>query len=163
MRIWPVFLLLTACGSPAPELDTVKQKIRREFPDVQTVSTKQLAGWLADKGIETPVLLDVRAPDEYSVSHLDGARRALTTSEAMRVLHDVGKADRIVVYCSVGYRSAKLAQALGARGYTDVYNLEGSIFQWANESRPLVHDQGVATKVHPYDENWGRLLDPRWH
>lgn len=39
-------------------------------------------------------------------------------------------------------------------------NLEGSIFAWANEGRPLVDDKGLATKVHPYDAKWGELLKP---
>ena len=47
-----------------------------------------------------------------------------------------------------------------AAGYTQVQNLERSIFQWANEHRPLVHDGERVTKVHPYTDGWGRLLAP---
>ena len=43
--------------------------------------------------------------------------------------------------------------------YTNVRNLDGSIFQWANEGRPLVRGNQRVQDVHPYDENWGRLLD----
>ncbi|MGH7937844.1 MAG: rhodanese-like domain-containing protein, partial [Bryobacteraceae bacterium] len=66
----------------------------------------------------------------------------------------------IVTYCSVGYRSAGMARRLHAAGFTRVQNLEGSIFEWANEHRPLVHDGKAATQVHPYDALWGRLLQP---
>jgi hypothetical protein len=41
-----------------------------------------------------------------------------------------------------------------------VQNLEGSIFQWANEHRPLVRDGQRETRVHPYNAVWGRLLAP---
>jgi hypothetical protein len=42
---------------------------------------------------------------------------------------------------------------------TDVYNLEGSLFQWANEERKLVNSQGIATdNVHPYNWLFGMLI-----
>ena len=37
------------------------------------------------------------------------------------------------------------------------YNLEGSIFQWANENRPLDGSEGV----HPFSYVWG-CLGLRW-
>ena len=42
-----------------------------------------------------------------------------------------------------------------------VSNLEGSIFRWSGEGRPLVDPKGKSTRlVHPYNPYWGRLLDP---
>jgi hypothetical protein len=38
-------------------------------------------------------------------------------------------------------------------------NLEGSIFQWANECRPVYRDAAEVQQVHPYDGIWGKLLD----
>ena len=69
----------------------------------------------------------------------------------------------IVVYCSVGYRSSILARKLQDMGFTKVYNLEGSIFKWANEDRPLVQNQTTGYKVHPYNAHWGRLLERKYH
>ena len=66
----------------------------------------------------------------------------------------------IVTYCAVGYRSGVMAQRLRAAGYTRVQNLEGSIFQWANEHRPLVPDGERVTRVHPFSTARGRLLAP---
>ena len=160
MRAWLILILLAACGSSSTKLDGVKQEIRDEFPDVRAVSTEQLAEWLADSDRKVPVLLDVRKTEEYDVSHLRSAQRALTESEALDALKGVNKDDPVVVYCSVGYRSAQLARALKARGYTHVVNLEGSIFQWANEGRPVYRDGRPTSKVHPYDAEWGKLLDP---
>ena len=66
-----------------------------------------------------------------------------------------------MVYCSVGVRSAGVARRLRAAGFAEVENLEGSVFRWANEGRPLVAAGGAATDVvHPYDAAWGRLLRP---
>jgi len=137
----------------------VKGEIREAFPDVNAVTTDELAGWLAVPGREVPVLLDVREPKEYAVSHLRGARRALTETEALEALRGVDKGDRVVVYCSVGLRSARLARVLQTHGFTRVYNLEGSIFQWANEGRPVYREGRPVNKVHPYDERWGKLLN----
>jgi hypothetical protein len=69
----------------------------------------------------------------------------------------------IVVYCSVGYRSARIAERLREQGFTNASNLEGSIFRWANEGRPVYRDSTEVDAVHPYDRTWGTLLDDRYH
>ncbi len=65
-----------------------------------------------------------------------------------------------MTYCSVGFRSGAFAQTLQEAGYTRVENLEGSIFKWANEGRPVFQDGRRVEKVHPYNDAWGKLLDP---
>ena len=62
------------------------------------------------------------------------------------------------IVIALGTASAALAQKLKARGYTNVANLEGSIFQWANEGRPVYRGDEQVTQVHPFDAQWGRLL-----
>jgi len=63
----------------------------------------------------------------------------------------------------VGYRSSILARKLQTLGFKEVHNLEGSIFKWANEGRPLVQGQTTVHKVHPYNAHWGRLLERKYH
>ena len=123
---------------------------------VKSLSTAELASRLAQG--KRPVLIDARQPEEYAVSHLSGALQA-TSVQDFRSMGFNREAD-IVVYCSIGYRSARLAQRLEAAGYT-AKNLEGSLFQWANEARLLVDDAGQTTRVHPYSAMWGLLLKPR--
>jgi rhodanese-related sulfurtransferase len=149
--------LFGAAGVDAwPQL---KAKIRREFPRVRQLSTAELAAWLADKSRPQPVLLDVRAQAEFDVSHLAGARRVEPDSDAAKVA--APKDAPFVTYCSVGWRSSALATRLQAAGFANVRNLEGSIFQWANEGRPIENARGPAEKVHPFDKMWGALLDPQ--
>jgi rhodanese-related sulfurtransferase len=100
----------------------------------------------------------VREPEEYAVSHLQGARPAPSKDEALKALQRISSGQRIVLYCSVGYRSSELAQFLMKKGYTEVYNLQGSIFAWANEGRPVYRGKEWVKVVHPYDRIWGRLL-----
>ena len=143
----------------------IERDVRTHYPDVPTISTDRLGAWLADDARRAPVLLDAREPDEYAVSHLPGAVRvdpdagvdALLTS----VLRDAAGRP-VVVYCSVGLRSGSVAQRLTRAGVGEVYNLEGSIFRWANERRPLVRGAEAVREVHPYNLTWGRLVRPAY-
>jgi len=138
---------------------SVQKLIHKKFPTVRELSTTALAEWLAAPDREPPLLLDARAPAEFAVSHLAGARSVPTASDALRLLQDRDKGRPIVVYCSVGYRSAAMVERLQAAGFTRVQNLAGSIFQWANEGRPLYRAGRPVRQVHPYDAKWGVLLD----
>ena len=138
----------------------LKRSLRSKFGEVSWITTQQLADWLADKKRPAPILLDVRTPAEWKVSHLPGARRVDPQADAQTAAGDIANDASIVTYCAVGYRSGVMAQRLRAAGYTRVQNLEGSIFQWANEHRPLVRDGEHATRVHPFSASRGRLLEP---
>ncbi|HEX8076732.1 MAG TPA: rhodanese-like domain-containing protein [Chthoniobacterales bacterium] len=136
----------------------LKKSLRHKFAKVEWISTGELADWLADKHRPAPVLLDVRTPDEWNVSHLPGARRVDPSATAATAGSGLAKDTPIVTYCAVGYRSGEMAERLRAAGFTQVRNLEGSIFQWANENRTLVHEGERVRQVHPYNTFWGRLL-----
>ena len=107
------------------------------------------------------VLLDVREPEEYAISHLRGAQRAGTLAEALPLL-PTGEVS-VVVYCSVGYRSAGLAEALMGHGRTNVFNMSGSLFAWANAGLPLFRKDQRVKEAHPYNDRWGALLDKEYH
>ena len=136
----------------------LKGSLRNKFGDEGWITTQQLADWLDDRKRPAPLLLDVRTAAEWNVSHLPGARRVEPDATAKAAAGGVAKEAPIVTYCAVGYRSGKLAERLRAAGYTHVQNLEGSIFQWANEHRPLVHDGSPTHQVHPYSALRGQLL-----
>ncbi|MGI8956096.1 MAG: rhodanese-like domain-containing protein [Chthoniobacterales bacterium] len=139
----------------------LKRTLHRKFTDIPWITTEELAHRMADKDRIPPVLLDVRTPAEYEVSHLKGARQVDPKADAQSAAKAIPKDAPIVTYCSVGYRSGEMAERLRAAGYTRVQNLEGSIFEWANEHRPLVRSDGEhVTRVHPYNAVWGRLLAP---
>jgi rhodanese-related sulfurtransferase len=137
----------------------LKQRIRDEFPNVRRMSTEELAEILESGQSRDLVLLDARSGEEYSVSHLAGAHLTPDLETALRVLDEESQEMRIVVYCSVGYRSSRLAEQLQDRGYEEVYNLEGSIFEWVNQGRTVEGAGGSGNRVHPYDRNWGRYLN----
>lgn len=136
----------------------VDRWVQRAFSKVPTLTTQQLADWLSQGKAPTPILLDVRRDDEFVVSHLPGAKRAASLEAALAL--GLERDRPTVAYCSVGYRSARLAAQLQGLGYTEVYNLAGSIFRWANEGRSLVGQGQPQTQVHPYSPLWGTLLKP---
>ena len=141
----------------------LKKAIRGEFPAVEQLSTAELAAWLERPEGPRPLLLDARSVEEYEVSHLPGAVRVDPDAEPPTLPDGLAKDVPIVAYCSVGYRSSVLANRLMEAGYSEVWNLEGSIFEWANEGRPVYRGDREVRQVHPYDRRWGRLLDRDLH
>lgn len=140
--------------------------VQRSFPGVPTVTTQGLAAWLSQGEAYSPmgpppilpIVIDVRRDYEFAVSHLPQAHHAPNLDAVLALGLDLQQP--IVVYCSVGYRSARLVAQLQAAGYSEVYNLAGSIFQWANEGRVLVSQGQPVAAVHPFNPIWGLLLKP---
>jgi len=157
----------------------LKRLIRLKFPSVQAVTTVELAEWLENDPISDLIILDARSEAEYAVSHVQGAKHlkaisfdAILLQSRFAIAHlgvrsaitpqqqgAIAHVPKIVVYCSIGYRSAKVAQQLQQTRFYDVFNLEGGIFQWANEQRPLFKDGQSTQLVHPYNSAWGKLLN----
>lgn len=135
----------------------VDWKIAHDFPQVKRITPSEVAAWLDDSKRPAPILLDVRTAAEYDVSHLKNAQRIQPDSPASAV--HFARDQPIVTYCSVGYRSGAFAQKLQRAGYAKVLNMEGSIFRWANEGRPVFRAGREVKKIHPYNASWGKLLD----
>lgn len=162
IAIFAGLALLSGCRSDDPlsaavrrgDLAAVQTEVRRAYPDVPTIKTVELQAMLSGPVEGRPVVLDVRAVEEFSVSHLPGAVRD-TGDDAILPPEPTP----IVLYCSVGVRSSIRARELMQSGRRNVRQLDGSIFRWAIERRPMVDAAGRhAERVHPYDSHWGRLL-----
>ncbi|KAK7476427.1 hypothetical protein BaRGS_00032352 [Batillaria attramentaria] len=131
--------------------------IQAKFSSVKDVSTETLAKWFQDGeekkhhtvlmyvildltfDLHVILLKDCREPAEFEVSHLEGAKRidweTADPQELLDTLPSVSDKD------------------------VQVYNLEGSIFKWANEGRPMVTSSGQKTRLcHPFSAVWGKLL-----
>ena len=147
---------LWAAPMRAETFESLKQAVRKKFPTVRQISTAELAAWLADTNRPAPLLVDAREKEEFAVSHLRDARNLQSVADVKKVLP--AHAPPVVVYCSVGYRSSALAEKLQRAGVTNVANLEGSLFEWANESRPLQRGTNAVREVHGYSRKWSGLL-----
>lgn len=149
-------LIIKLLTSPFRQLGwiLIKLGIRHKFPTVKQLNTEELATWL-EKESSNLQLIDTRNREEFTISHLPHARHIpdLETAQA-----NLNFQLPIIAYCSVGYRSSRLAEQLQSLGYQKVWNLEGSIFQWHNEGRTLHHNGQETTVIHPYNPFWKWLL-----
>ena len=149
------FVVIGMASRLRPE--TLAPIIDVRFPDVEWIDAETLSQSMKAPESATPLLLDVRSEEEFAVSHLRGAIRVEPGETSFASL-PIDRGTPVVVYCSVGYRSAAIVEALRASGVSDVRNLSGGIFAWANEGRPVFKNGEPATTVHPYDQLWGVLL-----
>jgi rhodanese-related sulfurtransferase len=154
---------LLAATKDAVTWDAVFAWIQRDWPEVPQMSTRELAERIAANNGARPLLIDVRTRQEYEVSHLPGAVRAETPQQIASALREASDEQVVVLYCSVGVRSSKAAATLVRSRRANVFNLQGSIFQWANEGRMLIANDRAVHVVHPYNERWGVLLNPQLH
>jgi len=105
-------------------------------------------------------LLDARELEEYEASHIPKAQHIGYENINWEVINQIDPDEHIIVYCSVGYRSEKVANKLEKIGYTNVSNLYGSIFEWANCNLPLEAASGSSTDtIHTYNKKWSQWVD----
>lgn len=149
-------LLLFSCGKSdrmvqSSAYDTLLRRVVPEEAPVMGVAQ-------AAKG-DSLLYLDARERKEYEVSHLPQARWVgYETFDSSRVA-DLDRERPLLVYCSVGYRSGKIAERLQQMGFTEVYNLYGGLFEWVNQGHPLENPQAQPTdSVHGYSRSWGMWL-----
>ena len=62
----------------------------------------------------------------------------------------------IVVYCTIGWRSAQMTSKLRKKGF-NAHNLKGSILSWVNQGNEVVNQAGKTKKVHVYGSEWNIL------
>ena len=114
---------------------------------------------VSDIDISEAILLDSREIAEYNVSKIEGARWVGYNDFTMDRIDDIDKETKVIVYCSVGYRSEKISEKLIAAGFKDVSNLYGGIFEWKNQGNDVVDlNDTVVEQVHACTKFWGVWL-----
>jgi rhodanese-related sulfurtransferase len=144
-------------ASGADPLRGVAADLARRYPTVPQMPPDELAVRME---VGAVLLLDCRTPAEFSVSRLQGAALIgpATGAAALRLVIDRSSPappPLVVCYCAVGVRSCRVAARIGRPG---VVNLEGGLFRWANEGRPMLDDAGPTRLVHPFNRHWARFL-----
>lgn len=129
----------------------LKSLLKHSVTEISVDSLEQCVGEV--------VLLDARELAEFNVSHIKGARHVGYDKFTTASLSDIPKNKRIVVYCSVGFRSEKVTEKLIAAGYTNIANLYGGMFEWVNQGNTVVDNTGKSTlRVHAFSKAWGIWL-----
>jgi sulfur-carrier protein adenylyltransferase/sulfurtransferase len=88
-------------------------------------------------GPEPPLLVDVREPQERTISRLDGALE-IPKRELTGRVDELTRARAIVLFCRSGARSADAARTLLDLGFSNVRSLRGGINAWAQEVDPTL-------------------------
>jgi len=121
---------------------------------------------LSEMDEDSYIIFDVREKDEFEVCHIENSiwvDPSIDASSFNAQYSDQIGDKTLVLYCSVGVRSSRLAQKLEkTRPETEtspIYNLENGVFGWHNESRPLVSETASTDYVHPYNRLWGRMVN----
>ena len=110
---------------------------------------------------DTVTILDAREPEEFKISHIKSAINVgfndFTLEE--KQLQKLDKNIPVIVYCSVGIRSEKIAEKLKNAGFVSVKNLYGGIFEWKNKGYPVIDSKGKQTEnVHAFSKYWSKYL-----
>jgi len=141
--------------------EAFEKKINRMLDfDVPTMGVTRLKK-LMEEGKDIQII-DSRTAEEYQVSSIPGASLLTYKDYTEDDLEAYDKSKPVIVYCSIGYRSEQVAKELKEAGFEEVYNLYGSIFEWANRHYPLTDIRGDTTRlIHGYNRNWAQWIDDR--
>ena len=93
----------------------------------ERITAASLAEQLASPA--PPAVLDVRAPGEWRISHIDGAIN-VPLSQLRDRIDEIPRDRELVVYCESGYRSAIAISLLRRAGLSEVANLVGGLGAW---------------------------------
>jgi rhodanese-related sulfurtransferase len=119
---------------------------REDFPGIQEIDPERALKLREDLDV---VFVDVRKPEEQAVSMIPGA----VTSEVFLADTERFRGQRIIAYCTISYRSGKLAAKLNRKGITMV-NLKGGLLGWVHAGGPLVRGNLPVTVLHVYGRKW---------
>ena len=116
------------CGVPAPGTETVE-------PEVPHLTVEELEAEM--RSPDPPLLVDVRERAEWNIVRLPGAH-LIPQLELMDRLGEITKANRVVLYCKSGERSARATRWLLDLGFLNVRNLSGGIDAYAARVGPTL-------------------------
>ena len=119
---------------------------RKEFPEVKEISPREAMKEIAQGQI---LFVDTRKPAEMVVSMLPGA----ITLDAFFKDREKFKDRRIVVYCTISYRSGELAREMANNGL-EIFNLRGGLLAWVLEGGKVYDAKGETKQINVYDNKW---------
>jgi rhodanese-related sulfurtransferase len=116
-------LLLAGCSSSSSAID---------------LSVTEFSSKITESGVVT---LDVRTPAEFAEGYIKGAR--LIDFQSGNFENEIATLDKnatYAVYCRSGNRSGQAVKVMQDAGFTNVFNMNGGVIEWANAGLPLVRN-----------------------
>jgi sodium/bile acid cotransporter 7 len=119
---------------------------KESFPEVQDITPKEAMALMQSEEV---IFVDTRRSKEQKVSVLPNS---VTEKNFKRNL-DKYKDQVIIGYCTISYRSGKLAKELRKKGIT-MLNLKGGLLAWVHEGGKVYDANGETKRVHVYKKKW---------
>lgn len=93
------------------------------------------------KNKENYILVDIREQDEWDAGHIPGAQHFPLSQLVGCDNNDIpfDPQNELVLYCRSGKRSLQAGALLQLHGFEHLFNLEGGILAWAEDSPPTAH------------------------
>jgi rhodanese-related sulfurtransferase len=128
------------------KIEALYRDYKKEFAGVQDIEPAE-AMRLLQEG--KALLVDVREEKEQKVSMLPGA---VTEKQFLK---DPGayRGRTLIGYCTISYRSGKLAEKLKAQGVT-MLNLRGGLLAWVHDGGKVYDRTGETRRIHVYGRKW---------
>jgi rhodanese-related sulfurtransferase len=107
-------------------------------PSAMDLSVSEFSSKVTEAGVIT---LDVRTPGEFNEGHIEGA--LLVDFQSGNFENEIASLDKsrtYAVYCRSGNRSGQAVKVMSDAGFTDLYNLDGGVIDWASAGLPLVNN-----------------------
>jgi len=118
------------CGiRPEPELTEVLGAGANDW-EISAVELKKRL----DAG-ETPLIVDVREPNEYQINRIAGST-LIPLGELPRRYQELPRDREIILQCKTGARSGRAQDFLKSVGFARVKNLKGGIRDWIDKVDP---------------------------
>ena len=89
------------------------------------------------KNFRNITLLDVREPEEYAESYIEGSILIPLGDLQSRAKNIFKTDDDMVVYCAHGVRSLNALMGLKSLGFQKLRSLEGGICAWFEQGGPV--------------------------
>jgi rhodanese-related sulfurtransferase len=122
IAIFASVLLLAGCSSSSSAVD---------------LSVSEFSSKVTESGIIT---LDVRTPGEFNEGHIEGAQLIdFQSGNFENEIASLDKSKTYAVYCRSGSRSGEAVKVMRDAGFTNLYNLNRGVIDWANAGLPLVN------------------------
>lgn len=122
LALLAVALLLAGCSTSSGASD---------------LSVSEFASKSTEQGVVT---LDVRTPGEFAQGYIEGARLIdFQSGNFQNEIEALDKNATYAVYCRSGNRSGQAVKIMRDAGFTNVFNLDGGVIDWANAGKTLVN------------------------